>query len=270
MAMTDAHPDYGRLFDLADRVALVVGAGSGIGQAAAIALAAFGALVIASDLHLEAAKQTVGTILDRGGRAESIEVDVRQTTSVEDLVGQTLHRHGRIDILLAMPAINIRKRLADYSDEEFDQVIELNLKGSFRLARAVSKPMMAQRSGSIVLMSSMRGTTVEPGQSIYGSTKAAISLMVKGLASELADFGVRVNALAPSIVATPINRVIRENPEWNEALRSRTALNRWAAASEMAGPIVFLASDASSYVTGTTLIADGGWTAIDGRYRPPI
>ena len=130
--------------------------------------------------------------------------------------------------------------------------------------------MMAQRAGAMILMSSMRGTSVEPGQSVYGATKAGISLLTKGLASEMAEYGVRVNALAPSIVATPINRVIRDNPAWSDALASRTALGRWATPAEMAGPIVFLASDASSYVTGITLYADGGWTAVDGRYKPPI
>jgi NAD(P)-dependent dehydrogenase (short-subunit alcohol dehydrogenase family) len=268
--MTGAHPDYRDLFSVTERVALVVGGGSGIGQAGAIALSDFGAIVAVADIDLLKAQATVDMIIARRGRAEALEVDVRSTESVDRMVALTLDRHGRIDILLDMPAINIRKRLADFSDQEFDRVVDLNFKGSFRVARAVAKPMMAQVRGSMILMSSMRATTVEPGQSVYGSTKAAISLMVKGLASELAEFGVRVNALSPSIVATPINTVIRDNPAWSDALRQKTALARWGTPSEMAGPIIFLASDASSYVTGTTLIADGGWTAIDGRFKPPV
>lgn len=263
-------PQHARLFRLDDRVALVVGGGSGIGQAGACALAAFGARCAVADVNAAGAAETVDRIRAEGGSADAFEVDVRDTASVERLVASVLDRQGRIDVLLAMPAINIRKRLADYSDAEFDRVIDLNLKGTFRVARAVAKPMTAQRSGAMILMSSMRGTIIEPGQSIYGSTKAAISLLAKGLASELAEFNVRVNALAPSIVATPINQVIRDNAGWSDALASHTALGRWGSASEMAGPIVFLASDASSYVTGTTLYADGGWTAIDGRYKPPV
>jgi len=262
--------DLGRLFRLDERVALIVGGASGIGQAAALSLAAFGAVCAVADVDPAGASETVRRIRDDGGRADAFDVDVRDTASVETLVARVLAAHGRIDVLVAMPAMNIRKRLADYSDEEFDRVIDLNLKGTFRVARSVAKPMMAQRAGAMILMSSMRGTSVEPGQSIYGSTKAAISLLTKGLASEMAEYGVRVNALAPSIVATPINRVIRDNPAWSDALASRTALGRWATPAEMAGPIVFLASDASSYVTGITLYADGGWTAVDGRYRPPI
>jgi NAD(P)-dependent dehydrogenase (short-subunit alcohol dehydrogenase family) len=268
--VTTQHPDYRFLFDLQGRVALVVGGGSGIGQAGALALAAFGARCAVADVNAAGARETVDEIADRGGAAQALEVDVRQTESVNRLVADVVARNGRIDILLVMPAINIRKRLADYTDEEFDRVIDVNLKGTFRVARAVAKPMMAQKSGAMILMSSMRAAMVEPGQSIYGSTKAAISLLTKGLASEMAEHGVRVNALAPSIVATPINKIIRDNPAWNEALASRTALGRWGRVSEMAGPIVFLASDASSYVTGTTLYADGGWTAVDGRYKPPI
>jgi NAD(P)-dependent dehydrogenase (short-subunit alcohol dehydrogenase family) len=268
--MDQVHPDYRSLFDIQDRVALVVGGGSGIGQAGALGLAAFGANCVVADVDSAKAASTVATIVERGGTAIADAVDVRSTDSVDRLVDGIVARHGRIDILLAMPAINIRKRLADYTDEEFDRVIDLNLKGTFRVARAVARQMTRQRSGSMILMSSMRGASVEPGQSIYGSTKAAISLLTKGLASEMAEHNVRVNALAPSIIATPINAVIRDNPAWKEAYASRTALGRWGEASEMAGPIVFLASDASSYVTGTTLYADGGWTVVDGRYKPPV
>jgi NAD(P)-dependent dehydrogenase (short-subunit alcohol dehydrogenase family) len=130
--------------------------------------------------------------------------------------------------------------------------------------------MMKQRRGSIILMSSMRGFTVEPGQSIYGSTKAGIALMTKGLASEMAQYGVRVNAIAPGIIATPLTQPIRDNPEWSGVYAARAAIKRWAEPSELVGPIVLLASEAGSYMTGTTVFVDGGWCAIDGRYDPPV
>jgi NAD(P)-dependent dehydrogenase (short-subunit alcohol dehydrogenase family) len=130
--------------------------------------------------------------------------------------------------------------------------------------------MMERKRGSMVLMSSIRALNVEPGQSIYASTKAAIAQLTRGLAVELGPHGVRVNALAPGIVATPLTQPITSNPAWNEAYAKRTALGRWAQPEEMAGPIMFLASDASSYLTGTTIFADAGWTAIDGRFEPQL
>jgi len=268
--MTAAIPDYRNVFDLAGRVALVVGGGSGIGRAGALGLAAFGATAVVADVNREGAEETARLIAARGGRAEARTADARSTASVDALVADTVAAHGAVDVLLAMPALNIRKRLAEYSDEEFDRVIDLNLKGTFRLARAAARQMMKQRQGSIILMSSIRGTSVEPGQSIYGSTKAGISLMTKGLASELAQYGVRVNAIAPGIIATPLTKPIRDNPEWSRVYAARAAIQRWAEPAELVGPIVLLASEAGSYMTGTTVFVDGGWSAIDGRYEPPV
>lgn len=269
--MNSSEPfNFRALFSLADRVALVIGGGSGIGQAACEGLAALGASVVVADVHLANAEAVARRINAVGAKASALEVDVRDTASVEYGVAAVVHEHGRLDFALTTPAVNLRKRLLDYSDDEFDRVIELNLKGTFRVARACARPMIERKRGSIVLMSSMRAVNVEPGQSVYASTKAGIGQMTRGLAVELGPHGVRVNALAPGIVATPLTAPITSNPVWNEAYARHTALGRWAMPEEMAGPIMFLASDASSYVTGTTLFADAGWTAIDGRFEPQL
>src|ERR1700675_4142441 len=262
--------DFSKLFDLSGRVALVVGGGSGIGQAGAEGMAAQGARVVVADIVPEDAKGVAERISSAGGKATSVQIDVRSTAAVDAMVNIVVSAHGRLDVVLTTPAVNLRKRLLDYSDEEFDRVIELNLKGTFRVARACARPMIDRKRGSIVLMSSIRAVNVEPGQSIYATTKAGIAQMTRGLAAELGPYGVRVNALAPGIVATPLTRQITSNPAWNEAYAKRNALGRWAEPEEMAGPIIFLASDASSYLTGTTLFADAGWTAIDGRFEPQL
>jgi NAD(P)-dependent dehydrogenase (short-subunit alcohol dehydrogenase family) len=266
----DSSFDYGGLFDLRGRVALVVGGGSGIGQASAEALAAFGAQVVCADVNAADAEGVAKRILGVGGNASHAPVDARSTDSVEALVSGVEREFGRLDVLLTTPAVNLRKRLLDYSDEEFDRVIELNLKGTFRVARAAARVMVKHRRGSIILMSSMRAVNVEPGQSIYAATKAGIGQMTRGLAVELGPLGIRVNALAPGIVATPLTRPITDNPDWNAAYARHTALGRWAQPEEMAGPVVFLASDASSYLTATTIFADAGWTAMDGRFEPAL
>jgi NAD(P)-dependent dehydrogenase (short-subunit alcohol dehydrogenase family) len=130
--------------------------------------------------------------------------------------------------------------------------------------------MAARGGGSLVALASIRAQVVEPGQAIYAATKAGIVQMVRTLASELGPQGVRVNALAPGIVDTPLTNQIKQQPDWSEAYAAKSVFNRWAKAEEMAGPIVFLCSDAASYVTGTVLYADGGWTAADGRFMPPL
>jgi NAD(P)-dependent dehydrogenase (short-subunit alcohol dehydrogenase family) len=265
-----ASVDYSKLFNLTGRTAFVVGGGSGIGEAACLGLAAQGAACAVADVNLDGAKRTAAQINGSGGRASAYELDVRDGAAINAVTQKVIADFGAIDVLLATPAINIRKRFLNYTDDEIDRVLDLNLKGTFKLARAAGRHMIERGRGSIILMSSMRAVNVEPGQSVYAETKAALSQFTRGLAVEFGEAGVRVNALAPGIIATPLTSPITSKPEWKAAYAARCALNRWADPSEMAGPVVFLASDASSYVTGTTLFADAGWTAIDGRFKPPV
>jgi len=164
----------------------------------------------------------------------------------------------------------VRKRLMNYTGDEFDKVINLNLKGTFHVVQAVGRVMEERKSGSMILFSSIRSVTVEPGQGVYATTKSGLVQLARTLAAELGPSGVRVNCIAPGIVETPLTAPIKNRPEWYDAYAQKNALGRWARADEMAGPVVFLASDASSYVTGAVLFVDGGWTAIDGRYTPPV
>jgi NAD(P)-dependent dehydrogenase (short-subunit alcohol dehydrogenase family) len=259
--------DYRKLFNLDGRVAVVIGAGSGIGQSAAKGLAAHGAFVICADVQQGAAEESAREI---GARATPMSVDITQTESVAGLFRAVTIEHQRLDIVVTTPGANVRKPLADYQDAEFDRVIELNLKGTFRVLREAGRIMSAAGGGSIIAFSSIRSQVVEPGQGVYAATKAGIVQMVRALAAELGSSGVRVNAIAPGVVETPLTRPIKDNPKWYAAYAEKSVFGRWASADEMVGPVVYLASDASSYVTGSVLFVDGGWTAVDGRFDPPL
>ena len=268
--MGEAAIDYARLFRLDGKVALVIGAGSGIGQSAARALAAQGAAVVCADLDGAGARATADLISQAGGRAEPERVDIVVEEDVRRLVADVASRYARLDVAVTTPSINIRKPVLAYTGEEFDRVLTVNLKGTFYVLREAGRRMVERGAGSIIAFASIRAQVVEPGQSVYAATKAGTVQLVRALAAEIGPKGVRVNAIAPGVVATPLTRQITSDPAWAQAYSSRCILGRWASPDEMAGPVVFLASEASSYVTGSLLFVDGGWTAIDGRFTPPL
>ena len=258
--------DYRSMFDLDGKSALVVGAGSGIGEASAQGLAAFGASVVCADMNGEAARNTAAEISSDGGKAEGRELDMTDPGSVD----AALEQIGTPDVLVSTPSVNVRKPVLEITDEEFDRIIDLNLKGTFRLIRNFGRGMAERGSGSIIAFSSIRGQVVEPGQGIYAATKAGTVQMLRALASEVGPRGVRVNAIAPGVVETPLTAQIKDSPDWYDSYAAKSILGRWAEPHEMTGMIVYLASDASSYVTGAFMLVDGGWTAADGRFTPPL
>ena len=256
---------YRALFRLDGRRAIVVGAASGIGEASAEALAAHGAHVVCADLDGDRARTVADRIRGEGGSAESTAIDVRDKASVE----ATLDR-ARANILVSTPGVNVRKRIDDVSDAEFDRVVDTNLKGTFRLARSAARRMGVSGGGSIIAFASIRAQVVEPGQGVYAATKAGIVQMLRAVAAEHGREGVRANAVAPGVVETPLTAQIKAHPQWYEAYARRSALGRWGQPREIAGAVVYLASDAASFVTGACLFVDGGWTAVDGRFDPPL
>src|SRR6185503_781879 len=242
--------NYEQLFRLDGRVAVVIGAGSGIGEAATKGLAAHGAVVVCADNQLPAATRTASTI---GGNATAVEVDITRSDIVSEFFRVIKTEHKRLDIVVTTPGANVRKPITEYQDAEFDRVVELNLKGTFRVLRAAGQLMSEQQNGSIIAFSSIRSLVVEPGQGVYAATKAGIVQMVRALAAELGSKGVRVNAIAPGVVETPLTRPIKDQAEWYSAYAAKSVFGRWASSDEMAGPVIYLASDASSYVTGSVL-----------------
>ena len=208
-------------------------------------------------------------IKDGGGESDSGACDIVDATSVDDAIVKSAEKLRRLDGVVCTPAINVRKPILKYTGDEFDRVVQVNLRGNFNVLQSAGRLMVAQGSGSIVLFSSIRSIVTEPGQSVYSMTKAGILQLVKTAATEWGTKGVRVNAVGPGVIETPLTAPIKQNPEWYNAYAMKNPMNRWAQASEMAGPTVFLLSDAASYITGTILYADGGWLAADGRFTPP-
>lgn len=261
-----ANLNYRRLFELDGRHALVIGAGSGIGRATAKGLADFGAVVTAADANEAAARATAAELQGSGYEAAAAVVDITDAQQVQELIGSL----PRLDALACTPSINVRKRLSDVTSPEFDRVIDVNLKGSFNVMQAAGRVMAEQGHGSMVFFSSIRSQVVEPGQGVYAATKAGTLQMIRALASELGPLGVRANAIAPGVVETPLTEQIKAQPEWYRAYAEKSALGRWSQPSELVGAAIFLLSDAASFVTGSLLYVDGGWTAQDGRFTPPL
>lgn len=256
-------------FDLKGRVAAVVGAGSGIGEAVAKGAGALGAKVACLDLDGAKAESVAETIRKAGGDARAQALDIRDGEATAKCFGGLKDEHGSLDVVISTPSINVRKKILDYSEDEFARVIEVNLKGNFNVLRAAGRVMTAQGSGSIVLFSSIRSQVIEPGQAVYAATKAGIAQLARTAAAEFAPHGVRVNALAPGVVDTPLTAPIKAQKDWYDAYSAKSILNRWASPEEIARPTLFLASDAASYMTGALLFVDGGWLAADGRFTPP-
>jgi NAD(P)-dependent dehydrogenase (short-subunit alcohol dehydrogenase family) len=257
---------HSALFRLDGKIAAVIGGGSGIGEAVAVGAAGQGATVIVLDANAEGAQRVASSI---GGQASAGVLDIRDAVAVRAALDRIVRARGRLDIVVCTPAVNVRKPILQYEPPEFDRVVELNLKGSFHVLQSAGRIMTAQRGGSIVMFSSIRSQVVEPGQSVYAMTKAGIVQLVRAGAAEFGPLGVRVNAVGPGVVETPLTAPIKANADWYAAYANKSVLGRWARADEMVGPTLFLASDAASYVTGTILFADGGWTAADGRFTPP-
>jgi NAD(P)-dependent dehydrogenase (short-subunit alcohol dehydrogenase family) len=257
------------LFDLTGKTAVVIGAGSGIGEAVALGCARHHARVVCLDINDRAAAVVAARGQSEGLQLEAARLDITDSPAVDRAFADIHTRHGALDIVVCTPAINVRKPILQYTDEEFARVVDLNLRGNFSVLRAAGRIMVPQRRGSIVLFSSIRSQVVEPGQAVYAATKAAIVQMVRTAAAEFGPAGVRVNAIGPGVVETPLTAPIQANADWHRAYAAKSVFDRWASADEMVGPTIFLASDAASYVTGTVLFVDGGWLAADGRFTPP-
>jgi 3-oxoacyl-[acyl-carrier protein] reductase len=245
------------MFDLSGKVALVTGASRGIGRATAEALAEQGAHVLVNFARSETeAADVVSGISGRGGKAELLRFDVSESQTAEKAIADAAKRLGRLDILVANAGISEDGLLVQLKDETLMRIFDVNVRGSVACARAAMKVMMRARYGRIIFVSSVVGEMGNAGQTAYAASKAALLGVTKSLAREYAKRNVTVNAVTPGWVDTDMTRVLPEPAK--EAMKAGVPLARSATAREIAGPIVFLASDEASYVTGAVLRVNGG------------
>ena len=251
---------YRQLFDLSGRVALVTGASKGLGKAIALALAGAGAdvaLYARNREDLEAVKASVEA-LDR--RAEIFCADVLDKQIIDESVKAALEAFGHIDILVNNAGVNVRKPVLELSAEEWDLVLNTNLKGYFLMAKAIVPHMLSQGYGKVINMASILGTVALPSQLAYASSKGGVMQMTKVMALEWAKQGVQVNAIGPTYFETPLVAQLRNDPQRFNFIVERTPMGRWGQPDELAGVAIFLASQASDFITGQTIFIDGGWT----------
>jgi NAD(P)-dependent dehydrogenase (short-subunit alcohol dehydrogenase family) len=249
-------------FRLDGRVALVTGGTKGLGRVIATAIAEAGADVSISARDGEAASRVAEEVARASGRKVlGIPADVSVATQVEAMVARTLDAHGRIDILVNNAGINIRGPIEELDEASWDAVLDTNLKGPWLCCRAVARPMKAQKWGRVINVSSMLGEISLPGRTPYASSKGGLTLLTKTLALEWAKDGINVNALCPGPFATEINTPLLNDPAARAQMEANVPLARWGDPAELGPAAVFLASEASSFMTGATLFIDGGYTA---------
>ena len=249
------------MFSLKGKVAIVTGAAQGIGREVALGFARYGADIAAVDLNEERLKTLKSEIEAMQRRCLILRIDLADIGQIDAMTQKTVNEMGRIDILANIAGVNVHKPAEEMTEQDWDFVQDINLKSLFFCCRAVGKVMLQQGSGRMINMSSSFGIVGFGGRTAYASSKAAVSNLTKTLALEWSSRGVQVNALAPGPVWTEARHELFSNPEFYANLIKKVPINRTAKPVEMVGPAIFLASEASSYVTGETLLVDGGFCA---------
>jgi NAD(P)-dependent dehydrogenase (short-subunit alcohol dehydrogenase family) len=255
---------------LNNKIAIVTGAGQGIGQACAERLAKEGAVVVVSDIATAKAEETASAIRAAGGRAEARFADVSKKADVDALVAASVKAHGRLDVLVNNAGVVDDRPFLDLEVEEFDRVLGINLRGAFMMAQAAARQMVKQtpQGGAIINMSSINALFGLPDHVAYSVSKGGINQLTRAMGVALAAQGVRVNAVGPGSIETPMLREVIKDKAFRTKALSRTPIGRFGQTSEIAAVVAWLASAEASYLTGTTVYADGGRLPLN--YTVPV
>ncbi len=251
------------IFKLDGKIAVVTGGAGGIGEALALGLGYHGATVVVSSRNQQAIDAVAEKITkETGNEAIGVASDVTDEASLKNLVDTVIEKYGRIDILVNAMGMNIKREAFDYPLEDWDKLFDVNVRGTMAACKAVGKVMRDQKSGAIVNLSSVRGIRgYTGGNTGYCATKGAVELITKALALEWASSGIRVNALGPALVITPGTKHIAEDPKLAAKYAAAVPMGRIGMPEDMVGAVVYLCSDAASFVSGQTIYVDGGLTA---------
>jgi 2-deoxy-D-gluconate 3-dehydrogenase len=256
--------DFLSRVDLSGKVAIVTGGSSGIGKTTVFRLTGNGAQVVVVNRNEEKGKKIVDEICSEGGKALHIQADVSKLDDIDRMVEKVVNKLGRIDILVNAAGISIKSTPTEYvSEEEWDKTLNINLKGAFFCSQRVARVMIKQKYGKIINVGSLQGEMVLPLRAAYAASKGGLKQVTKSMAVEWAKYNINVNVVAPGFVRTPMIEKVLADEFWYNVVTSNTPLGRPAEPEEIADVILFLASDAASYITGQTIVVDGGWTAGD-------
>ncbi|MFM9940060.1 MAG: SDR family NAD(P)-dependent oxidoreductase [Hyphomicrobiaceae bacterium] len=245
-----------------DQGVLITGAGSGIGRETAFEFAVEGGVIACADVDIKMAERTVEEVTKKGGRAHAFVCDVTKPDSVTACVDAAAKKIGRLDVLLNSAGIREISPVLDLSHEQFQKVMDVNVTGTFLVSQAFGRHLVkAGKGGAIVNIASTLGVTAAPNRAAYTASKHAVVGLTKEMAMELGAKGIRVTAVGPGVTRTPLTERYFQDADMAARIKDIHAIGRWGEAREIARAILFLASDDASFVTGTTLMVDGGWTA---------
>jgi len=248
-------------FDVTNKVILITGSTRGLGYAFAEGFLKAGAKVIISSKTPENVKLATEKLSSISDKAIGVPMDVTDNASVKSAIDEIIKKAGRLDILINNAGIHKRAPFMEMKKSQFENVIDVNLTSVFSVSQAVAKEMTKTGGGSIINISSLNSYGARPAISNYCASKGAVNMLTRSMALELADFGIRVNAIAPGYFITDMTKPLADNKEFDAWVKSEVPLKRWGKPEELVGAAIYLASNASSYMTGQVLLIDGGWRA---------